>query len=443
MSAGPLLGVSAVVHGWVLPLALTVLLLAVTAIVVAAETSVVAVRRGGLEELAAAGDRQARRVLKLLDDLPATVTAAQIVLSTAALGLGALAGLALGPALTPFLARLPLADLPPATVSLALALLVVVLLHIVLGMLAPTHLSLVRAEAVALSLSGPMRVAVVFLRPLAVVFGRTADLLVRALRSAPVTDHQVAHTPAQLAQALVDSQHLGTITPSDAQVMRAALELADLTAGAAMTPRIDVEALPDTATGEDALTLAHATGFTRFPVYHRDVDDVIGLVHVKDLLTATDPAVLRQPISEVLRPIVAVSITRDLEHLLADMLDQRAHAVLVVDEFGGTAGLLSLEDVLEELVGEIADEYDDEEYPVTSGRRTWRVPGTTRRDELARLTGIELVAYEADTVSGWLVERLDRLVEPGDVVTSEGWTLRVLTVSGRRAGDVEVRAPER
>jgi CBS domain containing-hemolysin-like protein len=423
---------------------LAALLLLVTGVFVAVETGLVAVRRGAIEDRAAAGDRRAVRVLRALDELPISVTGAQLVISAAAVGLGALADPALGTPLRGVLAGTALQPRAVPSLSLAVAVLVLVLLHTVIGVLVATHLALARSEAVALALARPFAIVVAVLRPVVLGLRRSADLVVQAVRSEPVADHQLAHTPAELALAVVESRNLGTITSADAQVMRAALELAGLTAGTAMTPRVDLEVLSDRATGREALALAHETGYTRFPVYHRDVDDVIGLVHVKDLLTAVDPGVLDRPIGEVLRPIVAVSATRDLEHLLADMLAQRAHAVLVVDEFGGTAGMLSLEDVLEELVGEIADEYDDEEAPVAGGGRAWHVPGTTRRDELARLCGLELEAEEAETVSGWLVERLDRLVASGDAVTtSGGWTLTVRSLDGRRAGEVEVRAPER
>jgi CBS domain containing-hemolysin-like protein len=427
---------------WALTLALVLLL--VTAVFVALEAGLVAVRRRRIEDLAAAGDRRAERVLRALDQLPLSVTGAQLVISAAAVGLGALAEPALR---APIRALLTATSVPVSlrpTLSLVLAVAVVVLLHTVLGVLLATHLAIARSEAVVLALARPFALVRTLLHPLLVLLRAAAQLVVRAVRSEPVEDHQLAHTPAELAQAVIESRDLGTITPADAQVIRAALELGALTAGAAMTPRVDLETLPDAATGREVLARAHATGYTRFPVHHHDVDDVVGLVHIKDLLTVTDPAVLDRPIGDLLRPIVAVSATRDLEHLLADMLAQRAHAVLVVDEFGGTAGLLSLEDVLEELVGEITDEYDDEDHAVARGGRTWRVPGTTRRDELARLCGLELDAAEAETVSGWLVEHLDRLVAPDDVVTTtDGWTLRVHSLDGRRAGEVEVRAPER
>jgi CBS domain containing-hemolysin-like protein len=165
------------------------------------------------------------------------------------------------------------------------------------------------------------------------------------------------------------------------------------------------------------------------------------MVHVKDLLIAEDDELAGRDAGDLVRPLPAVPETRDLEHLLLSMREQRAHASLVVDEYGGTAGLLTLEDVLEELVGEIADEFDAEEPAGQTTDGAWVVPGTFRRDELQRLAGVRLPAGDAETVSGVLTEQLGRLLRRGDVLEVAGWTLRVLTMEGRRAGQVEVVAP--
>jgi CBS domain containing-hemolysin-like protein len=164
---------------------------------------------------------------------------------------------------------------------------------------------------------------------------------------------------------------------------------------------------------------------------------------VKDVLIRDEQEDADLMVAHLIRPIPAVPESRNLEQLLRDMLDDRSHAVLVVDEFGGTAGLLTLEDVLEELVGEIADEFDEESPAAATEERVWVISGTLRRDEVDRLTGLELTDGEAETVSGWMVEHLGRLPELGDRVRQGGWELTVLTLEGRRAGEVEVRAPER
>jgi len=225
--------------------------------------------------------------------------------------------------------------------------------------------------------------------------------------------------------------------------MGAALRLATIDAEAAMTPRVDLHAVADTATLPEVLAVAEASGHTRIPVFHDDIDHIVGLVHVKDVLVRDDDELRSLTVVDLLRPIPAVPESRDLEQLLRDMLDDRSHALLVVDEFGGTAGLLTLEDVLEELVGEIDDEFDAEHHGSRASDRVWMVPGTLRRVEATRTTGVELEGGDAETVSGWIVEQLGKLPEPGDrVVTDDGWLLIVRTMEGRRAGDVEIRAPE-
>jgi CBS domain containing-hemolysin-like protein len=179
-------------------------------------------------------------------------------------------------------------------------------------------------------------------------------------------------------------------------------------------------------------------------VYERDIDHVVGLVHVKDLLLVDrDDGVL---VTTVMRPVVAVPESRDLESLLRELLQTRAQAAVVIDEFGGTAGLVTLEDVFEELVGDIIDEFDDEPSLVELGARSWIAPGTMRHDVLQDAIGVDLIGDEegdADTVSGWMVERLGRLLRVGDVVTTErGWRLEVRSLEGRRAGRITVRAPQ-
>lgn len=411
---------------------------------VAVEIGLLAARRMRIERAAEEGDRRAVRALDALRELSVTFTGAQLGITMSSLGLGAVAE----PALATFFVgvlggtRLPPGVVPAVAVVLGLA--IVVFLHMVIGEMAPKNLAVARAEAVALRLVRPFAVFVALMRPLLLLLNGMSDALVRVVRVEPVDEHQLAHSPSELALALVEATEVGTIADADARVMRAALELSDIEAGAAMTPRVDLAAIADTASGADVLEVARETGHTRFPVFHEDIDHVVGMVHVKDLLTGTELSLSTTPVSRLVRPIVAVPASRDLEHLLQQMLDRRAHAVLVVDEFGGTAGLLTLEDVLEELVGEIADEYDEAALLGGDRDRVWTVPGTLRRDEVERLTGIDLGQGDAETVSGWLVEHLGRLVVAGDrYVTDDGWVVIVRSLEGRRAGEVELRAPER
>ena len=414
---------------------------------VAVEIGLLAARRTRIEEAADTGDRRAVAALAALRELSVTFSGAQLGITMCSLGLGAIAEPALAALLADLLGG---AALPPGLIPLiavVIALSVTVFLHMVIGEMAPKNLAIARAEAVALALARPFAVFVALLRPLIVLLNTVANLLVRAVRVEPVDEHQLVHTPDELALVLVESHEHGTIAAQDARVMGAALRLGTIDAEAAMTPRVDLDAVADTASLAEVLAVAHETGHTRIPVFHDDIDHVVGLVHVKDVLIRDDEsgpmevAALREvPVSEVLRPVPAVPVSRDLEQLLKDMREDRAHAVVVVDEFGGTAGMITLEDVLEELVGEIMDEFDDDDPGARSGAEVWVVAGTRRRDEVVRGMGVHLEGGDAETVSGWIVERLGRLAEAGDrVVTDDGWVLTVLSLEGRRAGQVEIR----
>ena len=409
---------------------------------VAAEIGLLAARRTRLEEAAERGDRRARRALAAHGELSVTFSAAQLGITMSSLGLGAIAEPAVQALLIDLLEDTVVPGGAIPALSLTVALSLVVFLHMVVGEMAPKNLAIARPEQVALRLIRPFSVFIFVLRPLILFLNALANLLVRLVRVEPVDERQLVHTPEELALALAESQDLGTIAPMDARMMGAALRLAAIDAEAAMTPRVDLNAVSDEATIAEVLAVAAETGHTRIPVFHEDLDHIVGIVHVKDALIRDDDDQQRLAVTDLLRPISAVPESRDLEQLLRNMLDASSHAVVVVDEFGGTAGLLTLEDVIEELVGEIADEFDEQQQAHGPTERSWVVPGTLRRDELERLTGLELADGETETVSGFLVEQLGRLVEVGDRVTTEdGWQLTVTTLEGRRAGEVEIEAP--
>ena len=424
--------------------AVGVLLLLTNGYFTALEISLLAARRGRIEEAAESGDRRARAALRALRELPVTFSGAQLGITASSLGLGATAEPALAALFVEVFegARLPPGVVPIAAVVAALTLMV--FLHMVIGDMAPKNVAIARAEAVAMRLARPFGWFAAVLRPLIMLLNRATNVLVRLVRVEPVDERQLVHTPQELALVLAESHDVGTIAPQDARLMDAVLRLASIDAAAAMTARVDLNAVEDTASVTELLHLALESGHTRIPVYHGDLDHIVGILHVKDVLMREDEELATLAIPELLRPIPAVPESRDLEQLLRDMLDDRAHAVLVVDEFGGTAGVLTLEDVLEELVGEIADEFDDVQFAAEGEDRRWVVAGTTRRDEVQRSTGAELAGSDAETVSGWMVERIGRLPQVGDrVVTQDGWELTVLELEGRRAGRVEVRAPTR
>lgn len=409
---------------------------------VAAEISLLAARRTRFEKAAEDGDRRAQRALAAHRELSVTFSAAQLGITICSLALGMIAE----PAVQALFANLlsdtfvPSAAVPVLSAVVALAL--VVFLHMVVGEMVPKNLALARPEPVALGLIRPFAVFILVLRPLILFLNWIANLLVRAVGVEPVDERHLVHSPEELALTFTESHALGTIAPQDAHMLGAALRLSAIDAQGAMTPRVDVHAAPDTASISEILELAASTGHTRIPIYHEDLDHIVGIVHVKDVLIRDEHQQRRLRVSDVVRPMPAVPESQDLEQLLRDMLDTGSHAVIVVDEFGGTAGLLTLEDVLEELVGEIIDEFDDQEEVFTAQGRVWLVSGTVRRDEVERLTGLRLEGGETETLSGYLVEQVGRLLQVGDSVeTPDGWRLDVRSLEGRRAGQVEIHAP--
>ncbi len=433
----------AVVQGTFSPVALLVgvVLLVLNGGFTAAEIALLATRRARIEEAAEAGDPRARRAMKALTELRITFSGAQLGITMSSVGLGVVAEPAVAALVGEWLGRSPLPSGLVPGLAFVIALSLVVFLHMVVGDMAPKNLAIARAEEVALRLARPLGWFVTVFRPVIVLLNEATRLLVRLVRVEPVDEHKLVHTPEELVLVLAESRQMGTIPAQDARVMGAALRLSAIDAEAAMTPRVDLTVLPEAASLLDVLDVARETGHTRIPVYHDDIDHIVGLVHVKDVLIRDDDELPRLTVADLLRPIPAVPESRDLEQLLRDMLEDRSHAVLVVDEHGGTAGIVTLEDVIEELVGEIEDEFDTGQRARRAAEQVWIVPGTMRRDEVERLTGIDLGEGESETVSGAMVEQLGRLLERGDRVDVGGWELTVLSLDGRRAAEVEVRAP--
>ena len=426
----------------VVAMGIGVVLLVANAFFVAAEIALLAARRARVEELAATGEPRAVRALKALEELSVTFSGAQLGITMASLGLGAVAEPAVAAALVGPLEALGLGADAAGIVAFVIALTIVVFLHMVLGEMVPKNLALAGAETLSLRVARVFGWYVTLFRPLILLLNASANALVRLTGTQPIEEIGLVHTPDELLLALRESRRHGQLAPPDVRVLSAALHLADIDAESAMTPRTSLVWITSDVEPAEILELAAGTGYTRFPVTDGDLDHVVGMVHVKDLLIAHDDELVGRTAGDLVRPLPAVPESRDLEHLLVSMREQRAHAALVVDEYGGTAGLLTLEDVIEELVGDIADEFDTEEVAGRTTEGAWVVPGTFRRDELERLAGVRLPEGASETVSGVLTEQLGRLLRRGDVLDLDGWRLRVLTMEGRRAGQVEVVAPQ-
>ena len=410
---------------------------------VAAEIALLAANRAQVEELAARGEPAALRALKALREISITFSGAQLGITMCSLGLGAIAEPALASLLLAWLEPVGLTATTASVLSFVVALSIVVFLHMVVGEMVPKNLALADAERLSMRLSRLFGWYVRLFRPLILLLNSAANGVVRLTGIEPVAEIGLVHTPDELRMALRESLRSGLIAPGQVRVLSAVLALSDIDAESAMTPRIDLVTVDENASVEEILGVAAASGHSRIPVHETDLDHIIGVVHVKDILIARAEDIEGKTAGDLRRPMPVVPESRDLDQLLNDMRSERSHLALVIDEYGGTAGVLTLEDILEELVGDIADEFDPTVLEPRDREGAWVVPGTMRRDELERLSGLELPEGETETVSGAISEALGRLPARGDLLEFEGWTVRVLTVDGRRAGQVEVVAPSR
>jgi CBS domain containing-hemolysin-like protein len=311
----------------------------------------------------------------------------------------------------------------------------------VIGEMAPKNIAISAPERSALAMALPFRGFIVVFRPLIALLNASANGVLRLFGVAPADALEVGHSAEDLAVIIATGRKEGVIEDFAHRLLTGAIVFGDLDASEVMVPRPDVEAAPSTAPAAEIQELMRLTGHSRIPIHSGDIDDIVGVVHVKDLMvedldreSQLDPALIRE--------VLVVPETAPLRSVLSEMRQARSHLAVVVDEHGSTAGIITLEDIAEELVGEIADEHDPREQRVTvepGGRII--VAGTVRPDELSRY-GVKLTTGDYETIGGLVMDRLGRVPRRGDMIEDQGWQLRVRRTEGRRVGDVEITPAE-
>ncbi|ATL86809.1 HlyC/CorC family transporter [Streptomyces samsunensis] len=412
---------------------------------VAAEFGLVTVERPDAERAADEGDKRARTVVEALRELSFQLSGTQLGITITSLIVGMLAEPALGHLLT---APLEATGLPHGAVSgvaVVLGMLLASAVQMVIGELVPKNWAVSRPLQVARFVAGPQYAFARFFRPMISLLNTVANRLVRALGVEPTEELASARTPGELVSLARHSARAGAIEQDTADLFVRTLSLGELTAQHVMTPRVRVSALHSTATAVDVLNLTRATGLSRFPVYRDRLDEVIGMVHLKDALAVPTDDRLRTPVSRIAQPPVLVPETLPVQPLLEQLRSEQPIAV-VVDEYGGTAGVVTLEDIVEELVGEVRDEHDDEaaENPdlvqthTEDGRTAWDADGGCRVDTLRRKIGLDAPDGPYETVAGLVADLLARIPAPGDTAELPGWKLAVRQVGHHRAELVRI-----
>jgi CBS domain containing-hemolysin-like protein len=417
------------------------LLVLLNAFFVAAEFALVRARRTRLEAMTRAGDWKARVALRATSNIGALLSASQLGVTLASLGLGWAAESALGSALEGFFAGLPLAlDVSVrVTIASVVALTIVTYLHVVFGELAPKAAALNHPEEVARWLAPPLLAFAWLMAPFTWALSRSARLVLRVAGQRGINIEEAVHSPEELRMLVEQSQEGGALEQRDAALIEGVFEFSEKNAREVMTPRTDIVALPSDATLEETLALVDERGFSRYPVYDETIDNIVGLVLAKDLLGVLrrDPAAFS--LASVMRDVHVVPGSREVEEVLADFKRMKAHMAVVLDEYGGTAGIVTMEDLLEEIVGEIRDEYDEPEElrPATAAGEVL-IPGTTHVGELNDRFGLSVPEEDYTTIGGFVFGSLGRLPTPGDRVAAGGALFVVREMAGRRIDTLAV-----
>jgi CBS domain containing-hemolysin-like protein len=420
---------------------------------VAAEFALVTVDRAEIDRRAEAGDRRARTVRKALRKLSFQLSGAQLGITITALLTGYLAEPALAHLLEPALRPVTGAVTDAAVRLLALA--IATLLSMLFGELVPKNAALARPMPTALATAAPMRAFSALFAWLIRALNGSANWVVRRLGIEPQEELASARSPEELGLLAAISARAGALPTETAMLLQRTIRFGDKRAAEAMTPRVDVVALKASATVADLLTSARETGRSRFPIYQETVDQITGVAGVPEALGVPLSRRKLTTVAAVAREPVYVPESLDLDGVLAELRAAGADLAIVVDEYGGTDGVVTVEDLVEELVGEIADEHDVEEHArggvgvtgpaeltAPGGDRTMLVDGVLREDELVEQTGFRLPEGPYETLAGFLMARLGHIPVPGETIDERGWEFTVVEVDRHRIEQVRVVRPE-
>ncbi len=425
-------------------------LVLLNAFFVAAEFALVSVRRSRIEALIEAGNATARVVRNTINDLDRYIAATQLGITMTSLGLGWVGEPALGHLIEPLVERLlePVAHLLPAgavqatsatAIGGAIGFLIITFMHVVMGELMPKSIALQNPEVTALWVVRPLVwLARLFHLPIRALNG-TGNALLRLIGVRPAQGHQLVHSVEELKILIRSSAESGVLAHDEDDIMEAVFDMGETRARQLMVPRTEIVAFQADTPLAEVIDRVADSNLTKFPVYEEDLDQTIGILHTKDLLRALRQNGLEMTLRELVRPALFVSESITISDLLNRFRQERQHLALLLDEYGGTAGLITLEDLLEELVGDVQDAFEPqtaavEEMPDGSAL----LSGLTPIEEVNERFGLNLSDPNYETIAGYILGRLDRIAQLGDTVEVDGVELAVAAMDGLRIDRVRL-----
>jgi len=415
------------------------LLILATGFFVAVEFALVAVDRDRVGIDSAAGSRPARRTLSALRRLSFHLSGAQLGITVTSLVVGFVAEPTIASALRPVVGEV-LGERRADGVSIVLALVLATVVSMVLGELVPKSFAIARPRPTAYALAGPMLVVSKVLGPVITFLNGAANWTVRRMGIEPQEELTSVRTLQELEHLIRASGEQGTLEPEALTLLTRSIRFGEKDAADALTPRRSITTVGLEGTVAAVAEAAVATGHSRFPVVGTDLDDVRGVVHVKDVYNVAFEARGSTPLATIMVPAFVVPETRALDDLLADLRRLGAHMAVVVDEHGGTAGIITLEDILEEIVGEIDDEHDRMLHRLTVVQRAgeWILEGSLHPDEVFDACGFRVPEGDYETLAGFVLSAFGRIPAVGDAFEHEGWTLEVAALDRLRVARVRL-----
>ncbi len=424
-----------------LGLVLVFLLVAANGFFVAVEFALIAADRSKLQAAADQGKWSARVALSATHRMSFHLSGAQLGITITSLLLGFLTEPLAGALLDPLIE--PIIGTEQAAVSVVVALSIATVFQMVAGELIPKNIAIAKPESVSFALMPMAQVVHRVLSPFIRVFNGSANWLIRRLGIEPQEELSSVRSLDEIEYLIRSSGDSGTLGPDTLDLLTKTIRFEDKNAADVLIPRVHVNAISNAATVGDLIDLSGETGHSRYPVYGEDIDEVVGVVRVTDVFKLPASERRSTPIRSIMRPANVVPETRDLGDVLEDFRTTSSELIVVVDEHGGTAGILTLEDVLEEIAGEIDDEYDVEPADLTRGRRTDLVivTGTMHSDEVEDTTGFKMPEGEYETIAGFILDRLGRIPDEGDQIHEQDWLLEVIAMDGLRVASIQLVSP--
>ena len=435
----------------VLSLLAIVVLTAGTALFVAAEFSLTALERSTVEANARSGNRRDKFVQRAHRTLSFQLSGAQLGISITTLATGYLAE----PVVARLIAPLPRAiGLPEGSiggVALALSLLIATSISMVFGELVPKNLAVARPVPTARAASGPQLVFSALLKPAIIATNGTANWILRRMGIEPADELASARSPQELVALVRNSARRGSLDAVTATLVDRSLQFGERTAEELMTPRQKIVALQAEDTVADLVATATETGYSRFPIVDGDLDETIGIVHIKQVFEIPREQRRTTKLATLALPVAVVPSTLDGDAVFAQIRGNGLQTALVVDEYGGTAGMVTVEDLIEEIVGDVRDEHDDATPDVVQSAGGWQVSGLLRIDEVASATGYRAPEGEYDTIGGLVLQELGHIPEKGESVELRAfdadsplddparWQATVVAMDGRRIDQLELK----